>query len=135
MEQGKVHGPPSSASCVLTRQLCPTLCDHMDCSPRGSSVHRILQARVLEWAAISSSRAIFPTQGSNLHLSRLLHWRAGSFPFQCHLGKPPLPSFTHQETETQTGRPASPRGTVGTVRAEAGQALGSRASPHSARLR
>ena len=32
-------------------QLCPTLCDPMDCSPPGSSVHRILQARVLEWVA------------------------------------------------------------------------------------
>ena len=32
---------------------CPTLSDSMDCSPPGSSVHRILQARVLEWGAIS----------------------------------------------------------------------------------
>ena len=30
-------------------QLCPTLCDAMDCSLPGSSVHRILQARILEW--------------------------------------------------------------------------------------
>ena len=34
-------------------QLCPTLCDPMDCSLPGSSVHGILQARVLEWVAIS----------------------------------------------------------------------------------
>ena len=34
----------------------PTLCDPMDCSPAGSSVHGILQARVLEWGAIASSR-------------------------------------------------------------------------------
>ena len=33
-----------------------TLCDPMDCSPLGSSVHGILQARTLEWVAISSSR-------------------------------------------------------------------------------
>ena len=32
-------------------QLCPTLCDPMDCSPPGSSVHEILQARILEWIA------------------------------------------------------------------------------------
>ena len=32
------------------------LCDHMDCSPPGSSVHRILQARILEWVAIPFSR-------------------------------------------------------------------------------
>ena len=31
-------------------QSCLTLCDPMDCSPSGSSVHRILQARILEWA-------------------------------------------------------------------------------------
>ena len=34
-------------------QLCPTLCDPMDCSPPGSSVHGILQTRVLEWSTIS----------------------------------------------------------------------------------
>ena len=37
-------------------QLCPTLCDPMDCSLSGSSVHGILQARVLEWGAIAFSR-------------------------------------------------------------------------------
>ena len=36
-------------------QLYPTLCDPMDCSPPGSSVHGILQARVLEWGAIALS--------------------------------------------------------------------------------
>ena len=37
-------------------QSCPTLCDPMDRSPSGSSVHGILQARILEWVAISFSR-------------------------------------------------------------------------------
>ena len=41
-------------------QLCPTLCNPMDCSPPGSSVHGILQARILEWVAISSSRGSSP---------------------------------------------------------------------------
>ena len=36
-------------------QSCPTLCDPMDCSPPGSSVHGIFQARVLEWVAITVS--------------------------------------------------------------------------------
>ena len=36
-------------------QLCPTLSDHMDCSPPGSSIHGIFQARVLEWDAIAFS--------------------------------------------------------------------------------
>ena len=37
-------------------QSCATLCDHMDCIQPGSSVHRILQARILEWRAIPFSR-------------------------------------------------------------------------------
>ena len=37
-------------------QSCPTVCNPTDCSPPGSSVHRILQARILEWVAMSSSR-------------------------------------------------------------------------------
>ena len=41
--------------CVLVTQSCPTLCDPMDYSPSGSSVHGILQARILEWFDISSS--------------------------------------------------------------------------------
>ena len=41
---------------VLVTQSCLTLCDPMDYSPPGSSVHRILQARTLEWVAISFSR-------------------------------------------------------------------------------
>ena len=41
---------------MLVVQLCPTLCNPMDCSPPGSSVYGILQARILEWVAIFSSR-------------------------------------------------------------------------------
>ena len=43
--------------CYLVTKLCPTLLwPHMDCSPPGSSVHEILQARILEWVAICFSR-------------------------------------------------------------------------------
>ena len=41
---------------VLLAQSCPTLFDPIYCSPPGSSVHRILQTRILEWAAIPFSR-------------------------------------------------------------------------------
>ena len=41
---------------VLVTQLCLMPCDFMDCSPPGSSVYRILQARILDWIAISISR-------------------------------------------------------------------------------
>ena len=49
----------SSNVCVLGTQSCPTLCDPTDCSPPGySSVHGILQARILEWIAIPFSREL-----------------------------------------------------------------------------
>ena len=40
----------------VNAQSCPTLCNHMDCSPPGSSVHGIFQARILEQVATSCSR-------------------------------------------------------------------------------
>ena len=40
-------------------QSCPTLCNPMDCSLSGSSFHGILQARILEWVAVPSSRESF----------------------------------------------------------------------------
>ena len=43
-------------ACAQSLQLCPALCDPMDCSPAGSSGYGILQARILERVAISSSR-------------------------------------------------------------------------------
>ena len=49
----------------------------MDCSPPGSSVHGISQARMLEWVAISFSRGVCPTQRSNpglLHCRQILYW-------------------------------------------------------------
>ena len=42
--------------CDKSLQSCPTLCNPMDCSPPVSSVHRILQARILEWVTMPSSR-------------------------------------------------------------------------------
>ena len=40
-------------------QSCPTLCHPLDCSPPGSSIHEVFQARILEWVAISYSRGSF----------------------------------------------------------------------------
>ena len=62
--------------CVLVSQLCPTVCDSMDCSPPGSSVYGIFQAKILEWFAISFFRGSFLTQGLNvglLHCRQILH--------------------------------------------------------------
>ena len=47
---------PFSIKHVKVSKLCPTLCDPMDCSPPGSSVHGILRVRIPEWVAISYSR-------------------------------------------------------------------------------
>ena len=44
----------------LTAKSCPALCDPMDCSPPGSSLHGIFPARILEWVAMPSSRG-FPS--------------------------------------------------------------------------
>ena len=66
--------------------MCPTVCDPMDYSPPGSSVHGISQARILEWVATSSSRG---SSRSNPYLLHLLHWQAGSLPL-VPPGKPRL---------------------------------------------
>ena len=58
-------------ACVLITQSCWTLCDLMVCSPLGFSANGILQARILEWVAISPP-GIFLIQGSKL---ALLHCR------------------------------------------------------------
>ena len=49
-----IHDAPAAASSL---QLCPTLCNPIDGSPPGSPVPGILQARTLEWVAISFSKA------------------------------------------------------------------------------
>ena len=68
-------------------QLCLTLCDPMDCSPPGSSVHGILQARILEWVAMPSSReASWPGDPTGICLC-LLYWRWILYPLS-HLGSP-----------------------------------------------
>ena len=52
-EDGRKYSLQESAAAAESLQSCPTLCDPMDGSPPGSSVHGIFQARVLEWGAIT----------------------------------------------------------------------------------
>ena len=66
-------------------QSCPPLCDPMDCSSLGSSVHVVLQARILE--SVAPLQGIFPTQGSKQFFLCLLHWQADSWPLS-HPGSP-----------------------------------------------
>ena len=60
-------------------QSCPTLCDPMDCSPPGSSVHGILQARMLEWVAMTLSTEYSQPRCWTCILC-LLHWQSCSLP-------------------------------------------------------
>ena len=55
------------SACMLA-QSCLTLCDPMDCSPSGSSVHGIFQAKILEWVATCSSRGSSPAR-NQIHVS------------------------------------------------------------------
>ena len=61
-------------------QSCPTLCDPMDCSPPGSSVYEIFQARNTGVGCHFLLQGIFPTQESNLCLLHSLHWQVDSLP-------------------------------------------------------
>ena len=77
--------------CAKSLQSCPTLCNPLDCSPPGSSVHGILQARILEWVSISSSReSSWPRKETSCASSSgrwdLYHW--------CYLGSP-YPEVDH----------------------------------------
>ena len=60
--------------CSIT-QLCLALCNPLDCSLLDSSVHGILQARILEWVANAHLQGIFPTQGSSPCLLCRLRWQ------------------------------------------------------------
>ena len=56
--KNKLYGHPTYAAAAKSPQSCPTLCDPIDSSPPGSPVPGILQARTLEWVAISFSNAL-----------------------------------------------------------------------------
>ena len=75
-------------------QSYPTLCNPTDYSLPGSSVHGILQERILDWISMIFLRKIFPTHGPNLCLLCLLHWQMCSLPL-APPEKPFLKSLYH----------------------------------------
>ena len=75
--------------CACT-QSCPTLCGPMDCRPPGSSIHGILQAKVLKWVAISYSRGSSQSRDQTHVCYCLLHWQGGPLPL-APSGKPCFP--------------------------------------------
>ena len=72
-------------SCLIAK-LCPSLCDPMDYSLPGFSVHEISQAKILVCCPILF-QGTFPTQISKPSLLYLLHWQADSLPLS-HVGSP-----------------------------------------------
>ena len=95
-------------------QSCPTLCNPVDCSPPGSPVHGVLEARVLMWVAVPFSRGSSLTQGLNPYLLCLLYWQEGFLP----LAPPEKPyiftlyiyvhTYTHMYICTHTYRHPNP---------------------------
>ena len=71
--------------CLVT-QLCPTLCDPVDCSLPGFSVHGDSPGKNTGVAYHALFQGIFLTQGSNPHLLHLLHWQVNSLPL-CQIFK------------------------------------------------
>ena len=80
------------AVCAVTLVL--SLCNAMNCSPPGSSVHGILQERILEWVAMTSSRGSSRTR-NRTRVACLLRWQVGSLPL-AQPGKSKLRRKTRQ---------------------------------------
>ena len=81
------------AAAAKSLQSCPTLSDPMGCSPLGSSVHRIFQARVLEWVAISFSNV----WKWKVKVKSLSHVRLLATPWTAAHQVPPSMGFSRQE--------------------------------------
>ena len=82
--------------CAKSLQSCLMLCDPLDCSPPGSSVCGILQARILEWVAMPSSQGSSQPRNRTLCLLCLLRWQAGSLPLDIDC---PVPLWKKKTTE------------------------------------
>ena len=93
----KWEGYDLAIPCVHAKllQSCPTLCNSRDCSPPGSSVHGILQARILEWIAGPSSRASSWPRDWTCVSYIYLHRQVGSLSLALP-GKPDLATKQHQ---------------------------------------
>ena len=85
--------PAAAAAAAKSLQSCPTLCDPMDSSPPGSPVPGILQARTLEWVAISFSNA-----GKwKVKVKSLSRVRLSATPWTAAYQAPPSMGFSRQE--------------------------------------
>ena len=83
----------SSAAAARSLQTCPTLCDPIDGSPLGSSVPGILQARILDWVAIS----FYNAWTWKVKVKSLSHARLLATPWTAAYQAPPSMGFSRQE--------------------------------------
>ena len=91
--------PAAAAAAAKSLQSCPTLCNHIDSSPLGSSVPGILQARILEWVAIAFSNAWkWKVKVKSLSCCRLL-----ATPWTGAYQAAPSIGFSRQENPTGVG--------------------------------
>ena len=93
----EMHTDTHVCACMLSLQSCLTLCDPVDYSPPGSSVHGIFQARILEWVSMSSSRGSSRPR-DQAHIS-CVSYTAGRVFTAEPSGKP---RYTHSWTATHT---------------------------------
>ena len=84
---------PTENVCMCAQQ-CPALCNFMDCNSQCTSIHGILQIKILEWVATSSYRGASRLRDWTWVACHRLHWQAGSLPLS-HLGSQSL-SFQPQ---------------------------------------
>ena len=99
---------------VLVAQSCLTLCDPMNCSPPGSSVHGIIQARILEWGAIPFSRGSSQPRDWNSGLLQadsspseppwLLQFRSGQLKITLDEGWEDFPLSYVKESDFEDGK-------------------------------
>ena len=90
----KPHSRHAAAAAAKSLQSCPTLCDPIDGSPLGSPVPGILQARTLEWVAISFSNA----WKWKVKVKSLSHVRLLVTPWTAAYQAPPSMGFSRQES-------------------------------------
>ena len=101
----------AAAAAAKSLQSCPTLCDPIDGSPPGSPVPGILQARTLEWVAISFSSA----WKWKVKVKLLSHVRPSATPWTAAFQAPPSMGFSRQEYWSGVPLP-SPSGKLGELK-------------------
>ena len=124
LQHARLHCLPAAAAAAKSPQSCPTLCNPIDGSPPGSPVPGILQARTLEWVAISFSNA----WKWKVKVKSLSHVQPSATPWTAAHQAPPSMGFSRQEYWTGVPLP-SPKYML-TFRNECFQSSGCFCFPH-----